>query len=259
MSTLKLLQATDLHLQVTPDTTYQAENPEQRWQQVCAHMSQHAADADLLILSGDLVHHAGEVAYQRLKQDISQLPMPTVWLPGNHDDTAQMLVVGDAQLNRKQLVLGRWQVLLLDSTAEPDGRGSGALAETELAFLRQQLVEPQAEFILIALHHNPVSVQSRWQDAIKLQNADAFWEVVSTSERVKGVIFGHVHQHWLLTHQGVPLFSAPSVAPAFKAHADEFQLESDPILNTPAYLEYSLADTGQVSVNKIICPADTVA
>ncbi|MDI3323025.1 metallophosphoesterase [Pontibacterium granulatum] len=248
---LKVLQVTDLHLQADPSQKMQGVVIEQRWQTVLEHIQTHHHDADLLVLTGDLVHHSGPTAYQRLVKQLDDLKLPAVWLPGNHDDPEQMRQYGTAALNRKIIDLGGWRLVLLDSTANADGVGGGSLARAELALLQETLVNSVDEHLMVLLHHNPVHLGSGWQDPISLGNADAFWHCISTSPAVRCVLFGHVHQAWDLTEQGVRLCSSPAVAPQYKACSDSVVLEDDPQKTGPAYTVYHLADGGQVNANVV--------
>lgn len=248
---LKVLQVTDLHLQADPTTKMQGVVIEQRWQTVLYHIQKHHGDADLLVLTGDLVHHSGPVAYQRLVKQLDGLNLPAVWLPGNHDDPEQMRQYGTTALNRKLINLPGWRLVLLDSTAHADGLGGGSLAETELDFLQDSLTNSEKANLMVLLHHNPVHLGSGWQDPISLGNANVFWRCISASKAVRCVLFGHVHQAWDLSEQGVRLFSSPAVAPQYKACSDSVVLEDDPHKSGPAYTVYQLADSGQVNANVV--------
>lgn len=254
MRTLKLIQVSDLHLQATPEMRYREIDVEARWQRVVADISSCHADADLLLLSGDLVHHAGVSAYQRLRESLARLPVPQRWLAGNHDDSNEMAQVVPADPRARSWVKGNWQLITLDSTSAPDGRGGGELGIDELNALAQQLAEPQAAHQLLALHHNPVPVGSLWQDAIGLRDADAFWQQVAAGSSVRAILFGHVHQAWQLTHNGVKLFSAPAVAPQFKVGCATMTLEDDPVLSGPGYAVYRLYPQGQIDVEIVRLP-----
>lgn len=248
---LKILQVTDLHLQADPTAKMQGVVIEQRWQTVLDHIQAHHSDADLLVLTGDLVHHSGLVAYQRLVKQLKELSLPAVWLPGNHDDPEQMRRYGTAALNRKVIDLTGWRLVLLDSTANADGVGGGSLAQAELDFLQNTLANSEGTHLLVLLHHNPVHLGSGWQDPISLGNAAAFWQCLSTSDEVRGVLFGHVHQAWDLIEKGVRLFSSPAVAPQYKACSDSVVLEDDPEKTGPTYAVYQLEDGGQVNANVV--------
>ncbi|MCG8428299.1 MAG: metallophosphoesterase [Chromatiales bacterium] len=246
-----MIQVTDLHLQADPAEKMQGAVIEQRWLTVFKHIQRYHSNADLLILTGDLVHHCGPVGYQRLVAQMKELNIPAVWLPGNHDDAQQMHEFGTAELNRKSVELRDWQLVLLDSTANADGVGGGSLAQSELDYLERILANPHRAHQLVVLHHNPVKLGSGWQDKIALGNADAFWQRIDRAEHVRGIAFGHVHQAWAFTHNGVPLFSSPAVAPQYKARCDDVVMEDDPAKTGPAYAIYSLESSGQIKANVV--------
>lgn len=250
---IRLLQVSDLHLQQEPDQLMRGENVEQRFLKVLQALQQESAD--LLLLTGDLSHHA-PAAYPRLCEYLRSLNYPACWIPGNHDLPGEMYAQAQPDLGRKVVELGNWKILLLDSTAQPDGRGSGALSEPELDFLSTELEEssPQ-QHVLIVLHHNPVSVSSRWQDEIGLANADQFWSLLDCYPQVRGVLFGHVHQSWHLQRGSVQLFSVPATAPQFKRACDSAEIETDPALSGPAYGRYQLAETGEILTEIVRLPA----
>lgn len=247
----KILQVTDVHLQADPADSLQGAVIEQRWHSILSHIQAHHLDADLLMLTGDLVHHSGPIAYQRLKRDLDTLGLPAVWIPGNHDDIDQMDQWGSVALNRDAVYLGDWRVVLLDSTALPDGRGSGSLSASELRRLRSELDTQADKYLLLVMHHNPITLGSVWQDAIALRNADQFWPLVETHTHVRGIVFGHVHQQWTLTHKGIPLFSSPAVAPQYKAGCSDVTLEDDPALTGPAYRIYHLQPGGKIASDTV--------
>lgn len=240
---ITLLQLTDLHLQERPGIQMKGVDPEQRFQLVLQAIEEE--EADLLLLTGDLSHHVPAV-YPRLDNYICELSYPSAWIPGNHDlpDLMQQYPRYAAKLRR----FPGWQLIMLDSTAEPDGRGGGSLSTNELEFLQQQLAESDPDqHQLIVMHHHPCPVGSEWQDQIGLGNAAAFWALIGQFSNVRGVIFGHVHQAWQLSCQGVPLFSVPATAAQFKAGCRNAEIESDPFLAAPAYGRYTLRQDGRIS------------
>lgn len=234
-----------MHLQASPEVEMRGVNPEQRFQQVMQAVAHEPAD--LLLLTGDLTHHAAS-AYARISQQLQQLPFPSVWIPGNHDLPGEMYAFARYGYGRKVVELGNWRILLLDSTAQPDGRGSGSLSEPELNFLQTEL-EQAAEtdqHLLLVLHHPPFGVDSAWQDRIMLGNTAQFWSIVEHSTQVRGIICGHLHQHWQLQRGDVELFSCPATAAQFKACTAVPQAEDDPTLAGPAYASYTLSPDGSI-------------
>ncbi|MBA4503421.1 metallophosphoesterase [Marinobacterium marinum] len=208
---------------------------------------------DHILLSGDLAHHSGSDAYLRLLQLIEPLAGERHWLPGNHDDIDLMRAVDKGgKLGCKEVMLdSRWTLLQLDTTARPDGRGSGALAGAELNWLQERLSALQDRYLLLALHHNPVATGSRWQDEIRLGNPEALQRLLEQAPQVQGLVCGHVHQALTLQFVHRPLWSAPSTLVQFARGCETFTLETDPELSTPGCRWYELEADGSIQAHEV--------
>ncbi|NVK42697.1 MAG: phosphodiesterase [Oceanospirillaceae bacterium] len=252
-----LIQISDCHLPAEAGGLFRGIDPERHLRAIADDVRMRFPDADALLLTGDLTHHGGADAYRRLLDTLDGLAPARYWLPGNHDLNGVMADVARESLGQKCIDLVRWRLLMLDSTARPDGRGGGSLAQEELDWLEASLATAGERPVLIALHHNPVPVDSEWQDQIMLGNAADFWRVVDRYPRVRGVIFGHVHQVQALQRGDVALYSAPSTAVQFQARQAEFSLEPDPQLAQPGYRVYRLQDDGRLKsrVLRVECGA----
>lgn len=252
---IKLLQLTDLHLQQTPELQHKGIKPEERFKQVMDCLLHEKAD--LLLLTGDLCHHSAPAGYNRLVQALKKLSFPSFWLAGNHDLKHEMQRFNAEGFNQKTIELSCWRIILLDSTSNPSPKGGGSLSAIELDFLKTELKKTaDNQHILIALHHHPVSVQSAWQDAIGLGNADEFWQIIENFSQVKAVIFGHVHQAWKLTRGKIKLFSAPAVAAQFAANTQTSQIETLASLSGAGYAKYLLKENGNIEATVIRLSAE---
>ncbi|SER16054.1 Icc protein [Amphritea atlantica] len=252
MIPLVVAQITDFHLQNNPDQDYRGFNVEQHLDRVVDDLLLQTPAVDMIICSGDLVHHGGPEGYQRLSRRLARLPVPSYWIPGNHDDAQLMLKSGDqqgGQLNQRSVVAQGWAIILLDSTASPDGQGGGSLSSTELAFLEQQLQQYSTHHCLVVLHHNPLPVGSNWQDQIMLANADQFWAVLGQHHSVRAVINGHVHQASDQLRGEVRVIMTPATSVQFKAGCQQMVLEDDPVLRQPAYRLLTLHRDGQIETS----------
>ncbi|MEH6444669.1 MAG: metallophosphoesterase [Oceanospirillaceae bacterium] len=243
-STLNLLQITDCHLQQYPDQAYKNHYPDQRLDAVIAHVQATQSHSQHLLLSGDIAHYSSSAVYQRILDKTQSLAEQIHWLPGNHDDAQVMYEF--VHMQRKIIINGDWAIVLLDSTANPDGVGSGSLSDEELSLLAK-LGSLDVSHILIVLHHPPINVGSLWQDAIKLANSDEFWVRVKKLSKVRAISFGHLHQEHHLTEFGIELFCTPATAPQFKKEQLTPVLESDPILAAPAYRTLQLHADGSIN------------
>lgn len=243
-----LAQITDCHLQNNPAQRYRERDVERCFEQVLSDLQHRYPKTQHLLLTGDLVHQGGAAGYHRLLSTLQRVAVPCHWIPGNHDDGALMQRLG-GPLNKRSFTARGWGIILLDSTAHPDGRGSGSLGEDELLFLQQQLSAFQKRHCLVVLHHNPLPVQSAWQDAIGLGNADAFWAVAEGHPQLRGVLCGHVHQAWDIERRGVRVLSCPASSVQFKKCATSLTLEDDPELALPAYRVLALQADGQIETH----------
>ncbi len=256
MTPLVVAQITDCHLQNDPGQLYRGLNVEQHLDRVVDDLLLQRPSADLILWSGDLVHHGGAQGYQRLSQRLADLPVPSYWIPGNHDDALLMQQVAEEsrhqtgkQLNQRSFVAAGWGIIMLDSTSEADGLGGGSLAQAELDFLQQQLQRFRNYHCLVVLHHNPLPVDSDWQDQIMLGNADAFWDLLRQHQQVRAVINGHVHQSGDCVHHGVRVMMTPATSVQFKAACQQLVLEDDPDLRQPAYRLLELYPDGQIDTS----------
>ncbi|MBR9868957.1 MAG: phosphodiesterase [Oceanospirillales bacterium] len=252
MTPLVIAQITDCHLQNDPDHNYRGFDVERHLDRVIDDLLLQTPAADMIIYSGDLVHHGGPEGYQRLSQRLADLPVPGYWIPGNHDDAQLMHQMGDrhsGQLNQRTVVTKGWAIILLDSTSDPDGQGGGSLSRSELTFLEEQLLEYSSLHCLVVLHHNPLPVGSEWQDRIMLANADQLWAVLAQHANVRAVMNGHVHQSWELVRDSIRVIMTPATSVQFKAGCQHLLLEDDPVLSLPAYRWLALHRDGQIDTS----------
>jgi len=248
---IQLVQFTDCHLQVEPEQAYRGYYPEHRFDSVVAHIrhqSQQNDAFDHLIMSGDLAQFGASTVYQRILEKTVGLAENRHWLPGNHDDRSLMQQYGE--MAQKVIKHGDWAIILLDSTSDPDGVGSGAISEEQLQFLATA-DQIDVSYLLLVLHHPPITVNSRWQDEIKLSNSDEFWQVVSSLKKVKGISFGHLHQERHIVRDGIDLFCTPATTYQYKAEQDEVTVEDDDELAKAGYRLFSLHPDGAISTQVV--------
>ena len=224
--TSRIIQLTDLHLQASSDTLYKGVLPDASLSQCLAWLEQQ--DYDLLLLTGDLSHAGSLDAYHRLQDYLSVLSKPWLWLPGNHDNVDNMLRVCDQSIDAvRTIALGGWQVILLNTTAQPDGRGGGSISQAHLGALEESLQARATTPTLIAMHHNPVAVASRWQDKIMLANADQFTRLLGAHDQVQGVVFGHIHQVLDRYEDGIRYLGSPATSVQFALQQAQFTLQPE--------------------------------
>ena len=183
---------------------------------------------DLLLISGDLCQDESWGGYTRLRDWLAEAVepqgVPVALLPGNHDHP-QLLrsALGRrvAGLAPAAVPLGPWQLLLLSS--HRPGAVAGWLEPAQLAWLEARLAAARGP-VLVALHHPPVLLGGgSFLDGLALQGPEALLQRLLACPRVRGVVFGHIHQHWQGQRSrpggGEPLhlWGCPSTLAAFEA------------------------------------------
>jgi Icc protein len=224
---LRVLQLTDLHLFADPSGRLLGQNTRKTLDLVIELAVRTHWPVDRLLLTGDLVHDESVEGYRYLTERIAELGIPSNSLPGNHDAPALMSdVLDDHSLigTESNVRLGAWNLVFLDSTI-PKEEG-GHLDAHQLDALRSALAAHPRAHALICLHHQPIPVGSLWMDTMALDNPGDFFSVIDEFTQVRGVVWGHVHQEYNGTRNGVALLGSPSTCIQFLPHSRDFAVDS---------------------------------
>ncbi len=179
---------------------------------------------DLMLATGDLSQDGSLASYERFRALCTRIEAPSRWCPGNHDElTAMQQATQGSDLMGPVLDIGAWRVILLDTLVP--GEVFGQLRQAQLDMLDQALAEAPQRHHLICLHHHPVSIGSRWMDGIGLRNRDALFEVVDRHPAVKALLWGHIHQEFDGSRNGVRLLATPSTGVQFTPGSERFDVD----------------------------------
>jgi len=195
---------------------------------------------DALLATGDLSDQGSAAAYRRFLGATRDLSAHARWLPGNHDDAAMMqrALGGDVRLQR-QLLLGNWQIILLNSAVP--GEVGGYLDDAELIALRSCLSAAPQHHALVCVHHHVLPVGCDWLDTQLVANAQRFWSVIDEFPQVRAVLSGHVHQRTETQRKGVAVITSPSTCVQFAPDSADFRVDDEP----PGYRWFDLHDDGR--------------
>ena len=244
---MTLVQVTDTHLTGDSDGTLLGMNTERSARQVieAALASQ---EPDCVLVTGDIAADGQAGAYEQLNGFFNHR-VPTLWLPGNHDD---IRVQKDTYRNHlKRRIVGRhWDVLMLETQVA--GKVGGHFSSAELEALQRAVADAAAgdKSLLIATHHPLRALQSTWLDEQAVSNASAALTLMQThSDRVV-VVSGHVHQESDAVVQGVRMLTTPSTCIQFAPQSHNFALDD----KQPGYRRIVLQPNGQIETQVIrIC------
>ncbi len=203
----KILQVSDCHLARDPRADYRGHNADANLELLTDAVRRWAPD--LLMLTGDLSEDGSAESYARIRDWAERFDCRTAWIPGNHDARGVMAPIFDAAGFRSGPLIdaGGWQLVLLDS-AWPNDPG-GELDAERLAPLEAVDGDRPAG---IFVHHQPVPVGAAWIDKVGMREAGRLWARVRRIENARFVAFGHVHQRFRQSNDGVTCLACPSTA-----------------------------------------------
>lgn len=243
MSTL--LHITDTHLYENPETLLKGISPQQSFDAVLAHAYQHFPSPEAVILGGDMAQDEAAATYLRLAKMLQGWQAPFMVTPGNHanivelnDNLIPALAAHSAYSDCLQLQ--HWQVITLNS--HTPGRVGGKLGEDELEKLDRLLTEAHPRHTLIALHHHPIPIVSRWLDRIGLDDRHQLWEIIARHKHVRALLCGHIHQELDRVYKGIRVLGSPSCCVQFKPRHDTFAMDD----LSPGYRWLKLLPDGDI-------------
>ncbi len=238
---MRLLQFTDTHLLGTPGVAVRGVATDVTLLRCLAHARRRHPSPHALLLTGDLVQDDRN-GYARVREQFAGAGVPVHCLPGNHDLPADLrtALAGPPFVHELANRYEDWLIVMLDSTVA--GANHGHLSADEIARLDAALRQNADAHALVCLHHHPVPHGSPWLDELMLDNAAELFAVLARHPRVRGLLWGHVHQPLDDLRGGMRLMGTPSTCMQFEQDAEEFNVDSRP----PAYRWIDLAPGGRL-------------
>jgi 3',5'-cyclic-AMP phosphodiesterase len=238
-----VVQVSDCHLFASTEGKLLGLNTQFSLDRVLELVRAEQTHMDLILATGDLSQDASLEAYTRLDDALSEFGVPTYWIEGNHDKPAPMFeALRDHKAAMGPCVIerGAWTIIMLDSTIP--GEVPGELYDDDIEFLDRSLKNAAGAHIMVCLHHHPIPRGCKWLDTQVVASADRFFEVIDRHDRVRAVIWGHVHQEYNGERNGVKLYSVPSTCVQFKPFSEDFAVDKIP----PGYRWFDLYPDGRI-------------
>lgn len=199
---------------------------------------------DAVIASGDLAHEPEPVTYRRFHDLLAEhYQGPVLYLAGNHDLSEPLgRVLGGAD----SLGLGNWEVIAFDSHA--DHRTEASFDADDLRTLTDRIRASRADHVLLACHHHLLPVGCPWLDKDCIPQGGKVLESVAAAgapnPRVRGLVFGHVHQEVRISTNGMRLLGTPSTCFQFEPRSESFAIDRSEDTGRPGYRWLDLHSDG---------------
>ncbi|MFY0478935.1 3',5'-cyclic-AMP phosphodiesterase [Achromobacter marplatensis] len=206
-----LVQLTDSHLFGEPDTAMLGVNTDASLRAVLRQIEADGKHPDLLLATGDLSQDGEAASYRRFAAILGEadgLARAQIrCLPGNHDQPA-VLRQELAQWSAPVTDVGAWRVVALDTTVP--GSNAGHLPDSQLDLLEAALAEAPDRHTLIAMHHNPMQIDSHWHDSMMIDNPQALFKRLARWPQARVLLWGHVHHEFDRRRHNLRMLATPS-------------------------------------------------
>jgi 3',5'-cyclic-AMP phosphodiesterase len=179
---------------------------------------------DLVLHTGDVVHHGEAAQYPPARAILGRLKAPVFAIPGNHDSREGFATAfaSEAWLPKEgpylQYTLEDWPVRLICLDTVVPVQPYGTLCPERLAWLEAQLSAQPTRPTVIACHHPPIATGLTGSTKIGLDEGGAeLAAILSRHVQVQRVICGHAHRPIVGTFGGRPVWVAPATCYQFEA------------------------------------------
>jgi Icc protein len=196
-----IAQITDSHIEAAGVLTYGTFDAAASLTRILGEINAREPQPDLVLHTGDLVHHGAPEQYGPLRDLLGQLKAPFFALPGNHDSRAGFAA---AFANTDWLpkdgeflhyVIDDFPVRIVCLDTVIPGVPYGKLCEERLAWLEAQLAAEPSKPTIVACHHPPMDVGLTFSSMVGLSDGGpALATILAKNPQVQRVICGHVHR-----------------------------------------------------------------
>lgn len=222
-----IAQLTDLHIKKGGKRAYRRVDTLDCLRKAVSHINNLVPQPDYLVITGDLGDFGTPDEYALIKQELMNVNVPMLVVPGNHDHRLN-LREGLSELVRFDhsefcnFVVEHDERLLIGLDSSVIGKPYGQLSLETLSWLEDTLGQHPDKPTLLFLHHPPMHVGLTHMDVQNLQNAEALYEVLSKFNNVVGIVAGHLHRPITAVWKGMPVWVGPS-----HSHSVTLDLEPD--------------------------------
>lgn len=173
--------------------------------------------ADMILLTGDLVNNERPEEYAALKHALIDPPAPLFLMPGNHDDRdlIRRTFPEHDYLPREGFLsyaIEHFPIRVVTLDQIVPGQTHGLLTPPQADWLDRTLSAAPDRPTLLALHHPPFLTHDVLFDRIGLLDAGLLAPVVAKHRQVLRVICGHHHRVAMGQIAHAPVIVAPSTS-----------------------------------------------
>lgn len=246
LGTIKFIHITDTHLLDHPEDDFYGLNTKVSLDAVLYQCQTRYPDIDFMLFTGDISQTGNKQSYNIFQNIIQQYDCPVYCIPGNHDSPELLQdVIPDCPHDTINIIpFDAYSLVLISSRVE--GQNHGRVSHQCLQQLKEHLNNHQDQFTIVAVHHPPVLINSKWLDDLGLQNGNELLQTINTCSHNTLILSGHVHQEVDYLQGQLRVLTTPSTCYQFEANCDHMNRTDTP----PAY-RYIRIDKSQNIETKV--------
>ncbi|GAB4526305.1 MAG: phosphodiesterase [Anaerolineae bacterium] len=233
---LRFIHVSDTHIRLTPNPAWQPSplQPTETLMQIIRAIQALPFQPDFILHTGDVCDNdASEAEYLWVVDRISEIPIPTYFLVGNHDNRRllkQAIGMNDDDAPHDFVfTCGEIVVIAMDTQDRSLPHPRGGLSAEQLVWLQHQLAVTSPARVIVALHHHVLAVGIPALDTAALVNGERLHDLLRhVSTRIAGVFCGHIHQHMHVQREGLLYSAAPGAYFQYQALPGDANARLDP-------------------------------
>lgn len=242
---MRILHLSDCHLHDSKTEIKAGYNTYKSLQSVINLALESKQEFDIAIISGDICQTPSAASYALFEQLISQLEIPFLAVPGNHDNPALLKTVAPHcpdELATSTIIKNTYFLLINSQVINQE---YGEVCENDLQHIETLLEQHRTLVTVVIIHHPPVLTGSLWMDKIGLRNKSTFIETLTRFSNVKTVLLGHVHQEIDQQYAQLRILGTPSTCYQFKPNSESVDYDT----KRPGFRYIHLDASGEVKTS----------
>lgn len=221
---MHLVQISDSHIEAPGELAYGIFDSAASLARVIEAVNGRDPLPDVVIHTGDIVHHGAHEQYPPARELLSRLNAPVYAIPGNHDSREGFAAAfaGEPWLPTEGSFLHYTvedlpvRLICLDTVVP--GVAWGTLCEERLSWLEARLSEQPDRPTIVACHHPPMATGLTGSTKIGLDaGGRELAAILARHDQVQRVICGHSHRPMTGMFGGTPVWVAPATCYQFEA------------------------------------------
>jgi 3',5'-cyclic-AMP phosphodiesterase len=257
-NTVRFIHISDTHIGESKDFTLYGKNTFNCTKKLLDLIEKFNSPFDFIIHTGDIINTPQKNAISLARELFSTIGNPIYFITGNHDNTDVIKQIQNPDIIYSQrsnilnaFSLDKFMFLSLNLKGMGKDNNHGLFSSEDSDALKCFLRNHIDYEIIIFIHFPPLKIDCPWIDKeMTLLNNELFLEILyQFTANIRGVFYGHIHNHSIINHNGIIYSSAPSPFCQFRILASDKKVQFEPEI--PVSFNYITIDKNDLIIKTI--------